>query len=233
VKISIALMVAALMLAGSVTVAAQSGAVGYPPAKSPYVDLEQSQEFGLIVGNFHAHRDPADVGPQSGTLIGAHYEWRASGPLELITEIARASSERRLIDPAKSGRLRELGTVSRPLYMADFDLGMSLTGGKTWHRLVPEVSAGVGLISDLRSQPDSGGMRFGTRFAFNGGAGLRYVATGRWQIRGDVKDRLYSFAYPQAYYIVPVGGTSVLPATQAKSFWMNNPTLSLGLAYLF
>lgn len=224
------------VLLGLVSAAATAGAqgsVGYTPGTSPYVDMPYNQEWTLLVGNFHAHRDPANVGPQSGTLVGLHYEWRASGPLYLLSEIAGMSSDRRLINPLKAGAARELGTVSRPLYTWDAGLGLGLTGGKTWHHLAPEVSTGVGLISDFRTAADSGGFRFGTRFAFNMGAGLKIVPGGRWQIRGDVKDRMYTLAYPEPYFVAPTGGTAVVPSTQAKSFWQHNPTLSLGLSWLF
>jgi hypothetical protein len=222
-----------VLTAATAASAGAQGQVGYPPTGSPYVDLEHSQELTLIVGQYHAHRDPANVGPQSGLATGLHYEWRAAGPLSLTTEVARFESDRRLINPTKAGAARELGTVSRPLYNADFGLGMSLTGGKSWHHIVPEVAAGAGLISDLKSQPDSGGFKFGTRFAFTWGAGLRIVPGGRWQIRGDVKNRTYTMAYPEAYFTTPTGGTPVVKSTQAKSFWTNNPTFTLGLSRLF
>jgi hypothetical protein len=237
VKTRIAPLMFAVVLAASANAAAKAqvptSKVGYPPTSSPYVDLEHAQELTLIVGSFHAHRDPANAGPQSGTTIGAHYEWRAGGPAHLMAELAYMTSDRRLINPAKAGAARELGTTSRPLYSADVGLGLSLTGGKSWHRFVPEVSGGLGLISDFRTSPDSGGFKFGTRFALTGSAGLRYVPGGRWQIRGDIKDRMYTLAYPSSYYIAPTGGTAVLSATQARSFWTHNPTLSLGLSYLF
>ena len=112
-------------LAMTVTAGAQ---VGYPPARSPYIDIPMSQELTLLLGHYAAKRDPAGVAPQSGTLVGAHYEWRASGPAHLTAELARVSSMRRLIDPAKNAAARELGTVDRPLYAADVALGMALTG---------------------------------------------------------------------------------------------------------
>src|SRR5207249_2563016 len=85
-------------VAMTVTAGAQ---VGYPPARSPYIDIPMSQELTLLLGHYAAKRDPAGVAPQSGTLVGAHYEWRASGPAHLTAELARVSSMRRLIDPAK------------------------------------------------------------------------------------------------------------------------------------
>lgn len=223
----------ALIGFGALSAAPLRAQVGYPPARSPYLDLEHSQELTVIGGWFHAHRDAANVAPQSGAITGLHYEWRAGGPAHLVAEIARISSDRRLIDPFKTGTARELGTVSRPLYSADADLGLSLTGGKSWHRIVPEVSGGLGLISDFHAKPDTGGFRFGTRFALNMGAGIRILPGGSWQIRGDIKDRLYTLGYPQTFFEVPSGGTAVVPATQSKSFWLNNPAFTFGLSYLF
>lgn len=223
----------ALIGFGALSAAPLRAQVGYPPARSPYLDLEHTQELTAIGGWFHAHRDAANVGPQSGAITGLHYEWRAGGPAHLVAEIARISSERRLIDPFKTGTARELGTISRPLYSADADLGLSLTGGKSWHRIVPEVSGGLGLISDFHAKPDTGGFRFGTRFALNMGAGIRILPGGSWQIRGDIKDRLYTLGYPQTFFEVPSGGTAVVPATQSKSFWLNNPAFTFGLSYLF
>ena len=109
-----AIAVGTLLSAGS-RLAAQGTRVGYPPASSPYVDLPFSQEFTFIGGMYHAHRDIADVGPQSGPISGVHYEWRAGGPAHITGEVAYISSDRRLIDPLKSGELRELGQTSRPL----------------------------------------------------------------------------------------------------------------------
>jgi len=59
------------------------------------------------------------------------------------------------------------------------------------------------------------------------------VPGGNWQVRGDIKNRLYTISYPEAYYVAPTGGTPVVPTTQAKSFWLNNPAFTLGLSRLF
>jgi len=231
VKRFIAPIVAATLMCSAAAVGAQ---VGYPPSRSPYIDLEHAQEFTFIAGEYHAHRDPANVGPQSGLLLGAHYEWRAGGPAHLTAEFARVSSDRRLINPFKPATAgRELGQTGRPLYTGDVGLGLSLTGGKSWHHIVPEIGGGMGLISDFHAQADSGGFKFGTRFALTWGAGIRVVPGGNWQIRGDIKNRLYTIGYPQTYYVAPAGGTAVIPQTQAKSFWTNNPAFTLGLSYLF
>jgi hypothetical protein len=224
-------LVASMLALGSR--AALGQLVGHPPTNSPFLDLEYSQEFTIIGGQYHAHRDPADVGPQSGLLLGAHYEWRASGPLHLIGEITRMQSDRNQINPFKAGTARQLPSVSRPLYSATFGLGTSLTGAKSWHHLVPELSGGLGFVSDLQTEPDTGGFKFGTRFALTWGAGIRWVPGGHWQVRGDLTNRSYTMAYPETYYVAPAGGTAVLSSTQAKSFWTNNPAFTLGVSRLF
>ena len=219
---------------GAVLLASMAGAqVGYPPAASPYVNLELTQQLSVLAGEYHAHRDPADVGPQSGALVGLHYEWRAGGPAHLIGDLSRVSSERRVVNPFKVGASRELGEQSRPLYMANVGLGLGLTGGKSWHHLVPEVAGGLGFVSDLHTQPDTGGYRFGTRFALNWGGGIQWIPGGRFELRADITNRLYTIGYPQAFYVAPTGGTAVIPPSQAKSFWINNPAYTLGLAWRF
>ena len=212
---------------------AATAQVGYLPTKSPFLDLEHAQELTLIVGQYHGHRDPADVAPSGGFLIGAHYEWRAGGPAHLIADFSRITSSREIINPFATGAARDLGTLSRPLYAANVGLGLSLTGAKSWHHIVPELTSGLGFISDFRSQADTGGFKFGTRFALNWGGGIRWVPGGSWQVRGDITNRLYTISYPEAFYIAPAGGTAVLPATQAKSFWTNNPAFTLGISRLF
>ena len=224
----------AVFMAGLLSLASLAGAqVGHLPARSPYVDLEHSQELTFFGGEYHAHRDAADVGPQSGPIFGVHYEWRAGGPAHLEGELARISSDRNLINPLIAGPLRNRGQVSRPLYTGDFSLGISLTGAKSWHHIVPEILGGAGFISDFQTAPDSGGFKFGTRFALNWGGGIRIVPGGKWQIRGDIKNRLYNMSYPESFFVAPAGGTALVTTTTSKSFWTNNPAFTLGLSYLF
>jgi len=218
-----------LLIVGSIA----SAQVGHLPAQSPYVDVEQNQELSLIIGTFHGHRDPVDVSPHGGLVYGLHYEFRAGGAAYLTAETSRISSDRNVIDPFIAGKARELGNRTQPLYTADLGLGVGLTGAKSWHRIIPELTGGVGLISDLRTTPDTGGYKFGTRFAFNWGGGIRVVPGGKWSVRFDLKNRLYTIAYPEAFYVAPAGGTALVPTTQSKSFWLNNPAFTLGISRLF
>jgi hypothetical protein len=232
VRKRIAPMVSGLLFVVAASAAAQSD-VGSPPARSPYVDLDYPQELTLMVGQFRPKRDAAGVGPRSGPAVDVHYEWRAGGPAHIIADLGRLSSDRLVLNPLRSGAARTVGVRGQPLYTADFDLGLGLTGGKSWHHIVPELAGGVGFITDFNAQPDTGGYKFGSRFTLNYGAGVRWVPGGKWQVRADVKERLYTLAYPQAFFDTPSGGAPIVPSTQAKSFWTMNPTLSIGLSRLF
>src|SRR3954466_6073173 len=102
--------------------------VGYPPARSPFVDVEQTQELTALFAYFSAKRDPARVAPQSAPMAGLQYEWRASGPMHLGIELMGTNSERTTLDPSKAATARNLGTSSHRIYAADAFLAVSLTG---------------------------------------------------------------------------------------------------------
>ena len=223
----LAALAALVFFAGSA--AAQ---VGYPPSQSPYLDLPFKQEITAIFGYYVGRDDPAGVVPGNGSVVGLHYEWRAGGPAHLIGEVTHISSSRTVLDPTKPAATRNLGTQTWPLWTADFGLGMSLTGGRSWHHLVPEANAGVGLVSDFK-KADVGGFKYGTRFALTWGAALRYVPGGHYQIRADISNRLNSITYPDAYFRTPSGGGTPILRGIDKSIWRNNPSFTIGLSYLF
>ena len=225
----------AAVAALSFVVAAGAGAqVGYPPARSPYLDLLYTQEITAFGGYYVGRGDVAGVAPGSGAIAGVHYEWRAGGPAHLIGEIARIGSNRMVKDPSKPPATRNLGEQSWPLYSADVGLGMSLTGSRSWHRIVPELRAGVGVVTDLKGKADVGQFKHGTRFALTWGGGVRFVPGGNFQLRADVTNRLYSIAYPETYYVQTSTNVSpILPTGQSKSVWRNNPAFTIGFSYLY
>jgi hypothetical protein len=223
------------LLIALVQAAASAGAqvVGYPPGHSPYLDLEYSQELTPILGYYWGRVDPAAVAPGNGGLVGLHYEWRAGGPAHLYGEVAHIGSSRTVLDPAKPTSTRDLGERSWPIWSADAGLGMSLTGARSWHNVVPMVKAGVGLMSDFKSA-DVGGFKYGTRFALTWGAALRYVPAGsRYQIRADFSNRLTSIRYPDVYFRPLVAGVTPILSGKDQSVWRNNPALTIGISYLF
>lgn len=223
------LLLAALL---PLAVPAFAGAqVGYPPAASPFRDLEYRQQLSLEGGYHVAGGDPADVAPRSAPLVGVRYAMQFNNPFILTARLGTAFSERDVIDPAAAPANRLVRTESVQLTMLDVNLGLALTGFRSWHGLVPEVSAGFGLASAFDSR-DEGGFQVGTPFALNASGGIRWVPGGRWQLRADVTHRMYRISYPQSYYQT-TGGEPVLGARDSNSRWTHNPALTIGIGYLF
>lgn len=238
--------VIASLLACASTAVAQ---VGYPPHQSPYRDLRESMEVTFYSGYYRAKKDPARVAPVSGPILGAHYQWRAGGPANLTLDVARISSERRVLDPERKGSTvvgtdttvcavtevtcKSAGVYRWPLYSIDGALAMALTGERSFLRMVPEVKAGFGVVTDFHSQPDVGQFAFGTRFALNWGAGLRLLPGGRYSFRADITNRLYSVKYPVSYYVPADDGTMIFTQRQSRSAWLNNPAFTFGVSYMF
>ncbi len=236
------------MLGAVATLGAQ---VGYEPARSPYRDLELTHELSLLTGLYRAHHDPARVAPQSGPLLGIRYQWLVGGPANLTTEIARVGSERRVLDPELPGTCTgtapadcKLIAVYRwPLYLADVGLALNLTGARSFHGLVPELRAGLGMVTDFHTRADVGDFAFGTRFAFSWGAGVRWLPHrsefSRWllgpvhQLRLDLGNRAYSVKYPESYFTAAPDGSTIRPVFRKKASWTNNAALTVGLSYLF
>jgi hypothetical protein len=221
-----------LVLSAGALVAPARAQVGYPPEQSPFRDLEYKQEFSGFVGYFLAAKDPAGVAPQGGPMLGARYDVRVGGPASFTARLGVVSSQRTAIDPTRPAATRVLGTSNTPLFLGDAGITLNLTGQKSYHRLVPVLNGGVGLVSDFKGA-DVGGYKFGTAFAFSFGAGLRYVPGGRFQLRADVGDNLYQIQYPESYYARAADSTSVLEARQSKSFWKHNAAITVGASYLF
>lgn len=204
--------------------------VGFEPAKSPYRDLPWKQSFGVFAGGFDTGRDPAGVGPQPGFLTGVRYDLRIGGPVSLVVRAGAAPTSRRVLDPSKSAAARYVGDEESQLFAGDLGIAMNLTGQKSWHRLAPVLSGGVGMVSDFRGTPDDGGYRFGTRFLFTWGLGVRYHTEGRWEPRVDFTNYLWQLQYPPAYQQdASDGGPPIVSGKKAP--WMGNHLWSVGLSY--
>lgn len=221
----------AAMFALALVAAPAAAQVGYAPSASPYRDLPWKQSLGVFAGGFDTGRDPAGVGPQPGWLAGVRYDLRIGGPVSLVTRLALAPTSRRVLNPTKSAATRYIGDESSQLLAADFGLAINLTGQKSYHHLVPVLSGGVGIASNFRGIPDDGGYRFGTRFSFTWGLGVRYHTAGRWEPRVDFTNYVWQLQYPPDYSVKPAdGGAAILPSGK-KSPWMGNHLWSLGLSY--
>lgn len=226
-----ALFLCATLALSTAPAAAQ---VGYPPARSPFIDLEYNQELSVLGGYLRARHDPAGVAPLSRPVLGLRYEWGLTGPLALSSEVSGGGGERNIVDPLKPGATRMVGTQSNGVYAADIALALNLTGRRSWNRLVPQIRAGAGLVRS-GARDDSSGFAFGTRFAFTFGGGVKYVpgSGSRLQLRADITNRVFKLSYPDAYYRLAPDNTAVLSASTARSFYTRHTGLTVGVSYLF
>ena len=223
-----ALSFAALALLAASPAFAQ---VGHEPAQSPYTDLEYRQELTPYGGYGRVRVDPAGVTPRSATLAGLRYELYLAGPVSLTSDLSAMFSERTVLDPTKPRAQRVIGTETAPVYGLDVGIALGLTGRKAWHRMAPQVRAGIGVLNS-KAADDTTGYKFGTPFAISLGGGLKFVGRGRMQVRADVGTRLFKQKYPDAYYRPTSDNTAVLVDTP-RSVWTRHSLLTVGVSFLF
>jgi hypothetical protein len=217
--------------------------VGYEPRTSPFRDLDRTMEITVYTGTYQARRDPARVAPKSGPIMGVLYQWRATGPLSLTANLSRVGSERRVLDPERVGTCggsatanpdcKLVGEFRWPLYFLDGGLALDLTGPRSFYGFVPDLKAGLGILSDFHSQADVGHFAVGTRLAIKWGGGIRWVPSELFQIRADVSNHLHSITYPESYYTPATDNSQIRPIGAAKTVWLNNTAFTIGVSYLF
>lgn len=225
-----------VVLMGSFAVTSPALAqVGYEPQASPYRDVEYRQGVTTFAGWYSAALDPARVAPRSGPIAGLRYDLTLAGPAQLTVRSAYVHSERNVIDPRQPRATQLLGRRSAPLLLNDVGISLNLTGARSWHNLIPLIQFGGGTATDLHSGADIGNYSFGTTFALSLGTGLRWVSGGRWEVRGDVTDHLYSIRYPSTYAksFTTDPNDAVLGTSDSRSRWRHNAGLTIGLTYKF
>jgi hypothetical protein len=218
---------ASCLSAVSVTDAAAQ--VGHTPTNSPYEDLKVGQSLFISAGWLSVLSDPAGVAPKSSVLGQLRYDINIGGPASLYARYAIAPTERTQLAPSAVAAKRVTGTPSVLLHNFDGGLDISLTGQKTWHRLMPSLTGGIGVVSDF-AKADSGGYKFGTKFSFTYGLGLRYVRRGGAQFRVDLTSYLWQYEYPDGYFLTATDNTSVLTDPRNRTKWRSNYAFSAGVA---
>ena len=211
---------------------AASAQVGHSPENSPFRDIEGGQEITIFGGHFNAGADPVGVAPKPGRITGLLYQIHVGGPANLMIRYGRVATTRLAVDPTLGKTNRSLGSHNVLVSLYDLNMSLNLTGMKSYHRLVPVVNLGAGIASctcTVAKDP----FTFGTPFAISLGAGVRYVPGGHFQIRVDLSDYLYQLKTPAGYYINSADNTPVAAQGTPRSFWKNNPTLTVGVSRLF
>lgn len=219
--------------------------VGNPPDRSPYHDIIYRQSLTVFAGRWAGNAGSAGVGSLPGLALGARLAIRLSGPVDFWVTLGQAASSRRSIiadtavthtDSARWGP-----NLRMPLVLADLALALNVTGDKTWHGLAPYVGAGLGIAAPTRKvTPDPGGFQVGTNFVIVPTIGTRYFVSNALALRFEVRDYLFRYSYPLAFFdsltlhfAGPPPRSAVLPLGTSDRQWAHNLTVWVGVAYAF
>ncbi len=203
--------------------------VGSEPSRSPFRDVETTQHLTLSAGWMDATRDAARVGPKPGLMFTLRHDIMLGGPAWLTTRYGVLRTERRIIDPGMPAVDRDQGLHDVTHHIADMGITVALTGRKSWHGLIPTMGTGIGITSDFAGT-DLGGYRFGTKFAFTFGPGVRVMLPGGYALRGDITNNVYQFQYPNTYFLAASDSTRVLDDRRQRSGWRSNWSFTTGLS---
>lgn len=199
-----------LAVAGA-TVAAASSADAQT-ITSPYEYLERTQSVHLYGGYLETDGGELGLGPKGGSLVGALYSIRFTGPLAGEVDLAFSPSARDVYvreDP-DSEALTLRGEESSALLLVEVGLRFQITGPRTWYNLAPYLGVGGGLISELggtkdleEDLPEEQHFDFGPAFAGRASLGADYFLSERLSIRAAGHFHLWRTTIPEG--LSPLG----------------------------
>ncbi|UCC71042.1 MAG: hypothetical protein JSV86_11660 [Gemmatimonadota bacterium] len=222
---------------------------GAQQVPSPYRFIEAKQDLGITVSYVYADPGAANFGPQAGPAISVRYTRSISRPVSITPSLTYFTSEREVIDPSLeegegggSGS-QVVGTESIDLLLVAGRFNLNLTGTRTWHRLVPYLSGGLGIAFELTgattcfegsTNPDCQiepreRFDFGTSFLLQLGFGTVWLPRQRIGVRLEFLNHIWRLATPPGYYDP---GVTIVPIPSGKD-WTNNLELGLTLSYWF
>lgn len=204
--------------------------------ESPYRFIDEAQQVGLFVGQVLTDPGTLDLGPESGTALGARYGIRLAGPFSVEAAAMVLPTSRAVQDTFVVGTDTTAGpaegnpSADMTLGIATADLRFDITGPRTWHRLMPFALLGIGAAfvvseddeQDLDLDPDLR-FRMGTRLVGDLGIGVEWFPLDRLTVRFDARNMLWQVEAPV--------GMHTLDAPLEE--WVQNFLLSAGLSFRF
>jgi hypothetical protein len=218
-------LLAAAMFWAAPVLGAQT--LGSLPDRSPYLDLDDSQRFGLIAGWLATGSDAVGVNPKSAPMVGVRYDLAIGGPMYLTGTVFGTSTTRTVLDYTKSAATRDIGSQGLGLVGANVSVAMALTGRRSWHHIQPLVNVGVGLVSGPGDKLDISGYQFGTKLAFSYGFGVRYATGRNSEFRFDLNQYWWKLSYPALYRSTQGDPVAIKPTGSLSSFAANT-ALTIG-----
>lgn len=190
----------------SILISSQADSSRAQTIPSPYRPIERGQETSVFWGAMFLANGSLDLGPKSGSLMGARYSVEASGPLFIEGLASYLPTTRDIVDPRRAVGDRIIGETDVALLMADARLNFSLTGRRTWNRLSPHLFVGGGIAVDLAGQGEFADVLlpedvydFGTGFTATAGTGWRIALTAQLMLHAEAGLTLWKLNTPSGF----------------------------------
>ncbi len=211
---------------------------------SPYEFVESKRDIGPVIAYVVTDRGAANLGPESGMLYGVQGTFRITNPLNIGGLVAYFPTQRRVIDPSvEEGGPVEVGKADLDLALIAGRLTLNLTGSRTWNKLMPYATIGLGIAIDLTSDPACvvattdprcqiearERFDFGSSLLGQIGFGSAWLPTSRIGARFELLNSIWRLETPIGYFSENVALDPIPPETD----WTNNLQLSLVLSYWF
>ena len=228
----VTLLVSLSLVVGPVALLAQ---VGHPPQSSPYRDIRRGHTFTLLGGYFFGDGGDFGMGPHDGPIYGVRYDIRTSRSIQLGLGVSYAQLQRIIVDPFVGLANRFSDPVDQSVTFAEMDLQFNVSGGKSWHRLAPFLSAAGGLAFGSETPADTSGYDFGTKFYLAPGGGTRVFVTDRVHLRLEGRATFWKLDYPTTFQQRPVQEPetpAVIPGNNLDE-WDTSWWVQAGLGYSF
>lgn len=213
--------------------------VGHPPGNSPYRDIRKGHTFTALYSQFGGSGGRFGIGPHDGPTYGFRYDIRTGSTVQLGLGFAHADLKRLIVNPFVQLANRVSGPVKQNVNLAELNLQLNLTGGKTWRRLAPFVGSGVGLTFASSTPADTSGYTMGHKFYLAPYTGLRIFVTDRLSLRGEARVVFWKLKYPTSFQNEPplepgTAGQSNAVITDGRvNEWTTSSWLQVGLGYSF
>lgn len=213
--------------------------VGHPPGDSPFRDIRKGHTLTAAGGYFGGSGARFNIGPHKGALYGGRYDIRTGSTVQIGLGVAHGSVDRFIVNPFVVLANRRSGPVKQSLTLADINLQLNVTGGKSWNRVAPFIAAGVGLAFAGDTPADTSRYDFGRKFYLGTSIGTRFFLSDRLHLRAEAKAVFWKLNYPTTFQAEPVEepGTpddpnAVIPGNNLSE-WTASPWLQLGIGYAF
>lgn len=222
----------AMWSVGMAVASGLSAQVGHPPNASPYRDAPIGATLVIGGGYLSGSRGVVGVGPSDGPIFTLRYEHPISHVFAAALTLTDAHTTRYLVDPTQDSLTRTSGPIGNSVFMADVGVVVRLTGGKSWHGLVPTLGASVGLAIGNHITQDTSQYAFNTKVIFGPEAGLRWYVSPQISVRATLRVEWWRLGYPLQFQTPAPDGSRVIGVNAPTTEWTQHPCLTLGLGWI-